>query len=117
MRTPEGERRAKTLLARSGSSVSIQALEELGFGIGDEDVDEDEDGGGCGGGGGVESSKPKTRQMRVGKVTEKNQRVWSGEWWRRKESTAEHASAIWGGETAERTAAARSWDLRCASVA
>lgn len=102
MRAPFGERRSKTLPARLGSldtrTLSIQPLDERGF----ENDDDDEE---------AESSKPKSLQMRVGKVREKNQRDWSGERWWRKDKVEEQAAAIWGGDEAERMTAARSWDL------
>lgn len=63
-RTPSGASKAKTLLAKSGSldarTVSIQPL--------------DDDGDGGGGEGETASSKPKSLQIRVGKVREKKWR-------------------------------------------
>lgn len=63
---PSGARREKIRLAKSESlevmTVSIQPLDELG-GLGQE----------------LESSKPKSLQIRVGKAIEKKWRDWSGE--------------------------------------
>lgn len=77
MRLPSGERREKTLLAKSESleamTVSIQPLGELG-GLGQE----------------LASSKPKSLQIRVGKAMEKKWRDWSGECdWRKKSMEAQ----------------------------
>ena len=99
-----GARREKSLLAKTTSfearTVSIQPpLAEVEGG--------DEEGGGDD----VASWKPKSLQMREGKVREKKWREWSGERERRKESTASQAEEIWCGAEEERMVLARSWDL------
>lgn len=81
-RTPLGERRLKTLLAKSGSldamTVSIQPLDEGGCGDDDETA----------------SSKPKSLQIRVGKAKEKKWREWSGGCECRKASMETQAAEI-----------------------
>lgn len=64
-----------------------------------------------------ESSKPKSLQIRVGKVMVKKYLFCSGVRFVRNASTAAQASAICAGEVAEMIVAARSVDLVCESVA
>lgn len=111
-----GARRAKSLLARSTSldarTVSIQPLDE-------EDGEEGEACWCCDDGGGDDeaaSSKPKSLQMRVGKVREKKWRVWSGERECRKDSMEAQVEEIWCGAEEARMVQASSWDLEWVST-
>lgn len=88
--------------------MSIQPLDEGGVVVAEEVDGEDV--------GGVASSKPKSLQMRVGKVTEKKWRDWSGERECRKETMEAHAEEIWAGVEEETMVAARSWDFECEST-
>lgn len=58
-----------------------------------------------------DSSKPKILQIRVGKVMEKNHRVWSAVCLCRNDSTASHAARICSGDEAASTVAAISEDF------
>lgn len=104
-----GARRLKSLLAKTTSfaarTVSIQPLGEEGA-EGD-DVDDAD----------VASSKPKSLQMRVGKVREKKWREWSGGSECRNDSMASQVEEIWCGADEARMVLARSWDLERESTA
>lgn len=92
-----GTRRAKTLFAKSGSldeiTESIQPWEDWQLGADDD---------------GVASSKPNSLQIRIGKVTEKKWRDWSGECECRNDSMDAQAEEIWAGVEEARMVAARS---------
>lgn len=94
---PFGDRRLKILPESSESfpevATSIQPLDGWRLVVAE---------------GGDASSKPKILQIRAGNVMEKNHLCWSGECFRRKDSTAVQAAAICWGESAAATVEASS---------